>query len=188
MVGYACGTRAERDLHFQSPAARTVCKKTSVKGPESRNGTKICSGRDHQYQSRQGKGTRRRCSPRVRAFPYAGSRIAKPDPSSAASNASPFHHANRRVEISAQLPGFELPKAIAVEQREFDERLAESLDAMAARIEGRSTGVQQTLQEARARLERSIQGYRPKGTSEGRFDALLLLGRKIESSILSLTN
>ncbi len=88
----------------------------------------------------------------------------------------------------AQLPGFELPEAIAVEQREFDDRLAESLDAMADRVEGRSTGVQQTLQEARARMERSIQGYRPKGTSEGRFDALLLLGRKIESSILSLTN
>jgi multidrug resistance protein MdtO len=88
----------------------------------------------------------------------------------------------------AQLPGFELPEAIAVEQREFDERLAESLDAMADRVEGRPTGVQQTLQEARARLERTIQGYRPKGISEGRYDALLLLGRKIESSILSLTN
>jgi multidrug resistance protein MdtO len=88
----------------------------------------------------------------------------------------------------AQLPGFELPEAIAVEQREFDDRLAELLDAMAARMEGRSGGVQQTLQEARARLERTIQAYRPKGTSEGRFDVLLLLGRKIESSILSLTN
>jgi multidrug resistance protein MdtO len=88
----------------------------------------------------------------------------------------------------AQLPGFELPEAIAVEQRKFDDQLAESLDAMAARMEGRSGGVQQTLQEARARLERTIQAYRPKGTSEGRFDGLLLLGRKIESSILSLTN
>jgi multidrug resistance protein MdtO len=88
----------------------------------------------------------------------------------------------------AQLPGFELPEAIGVEQRQFDDRLAESLDAMADRVEGRSTGVQQTLQEARARLERTIQGYRPKGTSGGRYDALLLLGRKIESSILSLTN
>jgi hypothetical protein len=64
----------------------------------------------------------------------------------------------------------------------------ESLDAMADRIEGRSTGVQMTLQEARARLERTIQAYRPKGTSEWRFDALLLLGRKIESlSCPSLT-
>ena len=87
-----------------------------------------------------------------------------------------------------QLPGFELPEVIAVQQREFDDRLAESLDAMADRIEGRSTSVQQTLQEALARLERTIQTYRPKGTSEGRYDALLLLGRKIESSILSLTN
>jgi len=88
----------------------------------------------------------------------------------------------------AQLPGFELPEAIAVEQREFDDRLAESLDSMADRIEGRSTDAQQTLQGARTRLERTIQAYRPKGTSEGRYDALLLLGDKIESSILSLTN
>jgi hypothetical protein len=59
---------------------------------------------------------------------------------------------------------------------------------MADRLEGRSTGAQQTLREARARLERTIQAYRPEGTSEGRYDALLLLSRKIESSILSLTN
>jgi hypothetical protein len=59
---------------------------------------------------------------------------------------------------------------------------------MADRVEGRSMGVQQTLQKARARLERAIQGYRSKGISEGRYYALLLLGRKIESSILSLAN
>jgi multidrug resistance protein MdtO len=88
----------------------------------------------------------------------------------------------------AQLSGFELPEAIAVQQREFDDRLAESLDAMADRVEGRSRGAQEKLQDARARLERTIQAYRPKGTSEGRYDALLLLGRKIESSILSLTS
>ena len=88
----------------------------------------------------------------------------------------------------ARLPGFELPEPIAVQQREFDDRLAESLEAIADRVEGRATGEQQTLQDVRTRLERTIQAYRPKGTSEGRFDALLLLGRKIESSILSLTN
>jgi multidrug resistance protein MdtO len=89
-----------------------------------------------------------------------------------------------------QLPGFELPEAIAVQQGEFDDRLAEALDAMAARMEDRSGGAQEKekLQEARARLERTIQTYRPKGTSEGCFDALLLLGRKIESSIIFLTN
>jgi multidrug resistance protein MdtO len=88
----------------------------------------------------------------------------------------------------AQLPGFELPEAIAAQQREFDDRLAESLDAMADRVEGRSTGVQRTLQEACVELERTIQGYRPKGISDGRYDALVLLDRKIESSILSLSN
>jgi multidrug resistance protein MdtO len=90
----------------------------------------------------------------------------------------------------AQLPGFELPEAIAAEQREFDDRLAESLDAMAARMEGQSRGAQEKdkLQEARTRLERTIQAYPPKETSERRFDALILLGRKIESSILSLNN
>jgi multidrug resistance protein MdtO len=88
----------------------------------------------------------------------------------------------------AQLPGFELPEAIAVQQREFDDRLAESLDAMADRVEGRSTGAPQTLQEARARLERTIQPYRLKEATAGRFGALLLLGHKIESSILSISS
>jgi hypothetical protein len=66
--------------------------------------------------------------------------------------------------------------------------MAESLDAMAGRVEGRSTGVQQELQEAGSRLERAIQAYRPKETTVGRYDALLLLSRKIESSIRSLKN
>ena len=42
---------------------------------------------------------------------------------------------------------------------------AESLAATAARMEGRSRGAQEKLQEARARLERTIQAYRPKGTA-----------------------
>ena len=92
----------------------------------------------------------------------------------------------------AQLPGFELPEAIAIKQREFDDRLAESLDATAARMEGQPVGAQdqdkEQLQEARACLERAIEAYHPKETSEGRFDALLLLSRKIESSILSFAN
>jgi uncharacterized membrane protein YccC len=74
--------------------------------PESGNGTKVCSGRDHQYQSRQGKGSRRRCSFGVRTFSRAGSRFAKLDPSSAASDASAFHHANRRMEISGTTAWF----------------------------------------------------------------------------------
>lgn len=88
----------------------------------------------------------------------------------------------------AQLPGFELPQVIAVAQREFDDRLAESLDAMADGIEGRSTPVQQTLEDALANLDRAIQVHRPTGVLAGRLQALLVLGRRIESSMVSLTN
>jgi multidrug resistance protein MdtO len=89
----------------------------------------------------------------------------------------------------AQLPGFELPQVIAVAQREFDDRLAESLDRMADGIEGRSTPVQQTLEDALAKLDRAIQVHRPTGVlAAGRLQALLVLGRRIESSMVSLTN
>jgi multidrug resistance protein MdtO len=87
----------------------------------------------------------------------------------------------------AQLPGFELPGAIAVKQREFDDRLAESLDAMAARMEGRFMSVDLTLEDAVARLERAINIY-PKAALSSRFQALLVLGRRIESSMVSLTD
>jgi multidrug resistance protein MdtO len=88
----------------------------------------------------------------------------------------------------AQLPGFELPDPIAVELREFDEQLARALDAMADRIEERSTGSQQTLQDALTQLERALQVYRPDRALAGRFQALLVLGRRIESSMAALTN
>src|SRR6201999_3410239 len=60
-----------------------------------------------------------------------------------------------------QLPGFELPEAIAVLQREFDDRLAKSLDAMADQVEGRILGVYLTLEDAVARLENAIKIYYP---------------------------
>jgi uncharacterized membrane protein YccC len=56
------------------------------------------------------------------------------------------------------------------------------------RIEGRSTRVQQTLEDALAKLDRAIQVQRPTGPLAGRLQALLLLGRRIESSMVSLTN
>jgi multidrug resistance protein MdtO len=88
----------------------------------------------------------------------------------------------------AQLPGFELPQPIAAKQREFDNQLGRALDAMADRMEIGSTGVQQTLEDALAQLERAIQAYRSDGALVGRFQALLALGRRIESSIVSLNN
>ena len=86
------------------------------------------------------------------------------------------------------LPGFELPEAIAVEQREFDDRLAESLNAMVARIEGRCIGVQLTLEGTVARLESAMEIYHPKGVLASRFQDLLVLDRRIELSMMSLAN
>ena len=88
----------------------------------------------------------------------------------------------------AQLPAFELPQVIAIEQREFDDRLAESLDAMAARIAGRLKDIEPRLEDAVARLENAINLFHPKAASSSRFQALLVLGRRIESSMVSLTN
>jgi len=88
----------------------------------------------------------------------------------------------------AQLPGFELPVAIAVRQREFDDQFAESLEAMAERLEGRFMVVQLRLEDAVERLERAINIHHPKGALASRVQALLALARRIEFSMVSLTN
>lgn len=88
----------------------------------------------------------------------------------------------------AQLHGFELPDPIAAELRDFDEQLARALNALADRMEGQSTGVQQTLQDALARLERAVQVYSPEGALAERAKALLVLSRRIESSMQALAN
>ena len=38
----------------------------------------------------------------------------------------------------AQLPGFEMPKALILQQRQFDDRFALTLEIMADRLEGKS--------------------------------------------------
>jgi len=87
-----------------------------------------------------------------------------------------------------QLPGFELPEVIAVQQRDFDDRLAESLDAIADQVEGRILGVHLTLEDAVARLENAIKIYHPRGPLASRFQALIVLGRRIEVAMVSVTN
>jgi len=88
----------------------------------------------------------------------------------------------------AQLPGFELPEAIVAEQREFDNQLAESFDAMAARMEGQSMSVELRLKDAVSRLENAINIYHAKAALFSRLQAVLALGRRIESSMASLAS
>ena len=89
-----------------------------------------------------------------------------------------------------ELPGFELPEAVATKQREFDDDLAQALDAMGDWLEGgRLPEEQPTLAKRLLILERTVQTYSaaaPQDTFRSRFDALLALYRRIESVATSL--
>ena len=62
------------------------------------------------------------------------------------------------LKYRLRLPGFELPEDVAVAQREFDDELAETLDAMADRIDGRSTGVRESrVEHCFKHLEQTVQ-------------------------------
>jgi hypothetical protein len=77
-----------------------------------------------------------------------------------------FAHADRRVKYRAQLPSCELLSPISARWREFDDQLARSLEALAERIEGHSTGVQQTLEIALTQLEPPIKNYGTAGVAD----------------------
>jgi multidrug resistance protein MdtO len=69
-----------------------------------------------------------------------------------------------------QLPGFELPEAVRVCQREYDERSAQTLDDVADAIEGKPTGVKLSAQDSLKLLERLLQECR--GAESQRFPAI----------------
>ncbi len=90
----------------------------------------------------------------------------------------------------AHLPGFELPESIAAGQGEFDENLARALDAMADRLEGRSTDKRFSLENGFALLERAVQDARRHEPQEclstPRFQTFLSLHEKLQTLITSL--
>ena len=83
----------------------------------------------------------------------------------------------------AQLPGFELPQTVAVAQRAFDDELAEALEAMADRIDGRASQIKLS-QGSLAPLELAVRAYegseRQQETADG-FRAFLSLHRRTET-------
>jgi multidrug resistance protein MdtO len=94
------------------------------------------------------------------------------------------------LKYRLELPGFELPRPIAAAQREFDNNFASTLEAMAQRMEGRSPAEQPTLENWRARLERTVESYRPQEPQQtlvAKFQTLLSLDRRIQSLMISLT-
>jgi multidrug resistance protein MdtO len=88
----------------------------------------------------------------------------------------------------AQLPGFELPDTLVAAQRGFDDELAQTLEAIADRIEGRPSQVE-LFEESLARLERAVstyEGSEPQPAPADRFQAFLSLHRRIETLTSSL--
>jgi hypothetical protein len=68
---------------------------------------------------------------------------------------------NASLRPRLQPPGFEFPESVRLAQREFDNRLAEMLERMADRREGKESGRNDDFKDAFERLERTVR------TSEG---------------------
>jgi multidrug resistance protein MdtO len=88
----------------------------------------------------------------------------------------------------ARLPGFELPHSVGAAQRAFDDELAQALEAIADRIEGRPSQVG-LFEESLARLERAVstcEGSEPQPETPDRVQAFVSLHRRIESLTSSL--
>jgi multidrug resistance protein MdtO len=89
----------------------------------------------------------------------------------------------------AQLPGFELPKAVITQQRQFDEGFALTLEAMSDRLEGKPPPQYPAFKDSGAHDESKI-GAPPQAaeqTSADRDTTLLSLRRRIQTLIASLT-
>src|SRR6266404_5812816 len=87
-----------------------------------------------------------------------------------------------------QLPGFELPKPVAMAQQEFDHHLATTLDGMADRMEGKSSEGSDNFRRSVKSLDQTIRTYYSEKSHEvtAQLGTFLSLSRRIESLTLSL--
>jgi multidrug resistance protein MdtO len=88
----------------------------------------------------------------------------------------------------ARLPGFELPHTVGAAERTFDDELAQALEAIADRIEGRPSQVGH-FEESLARLETAVSAYEesePQSETADRVQAFVSLHRRIQSLTSSL--
>ena len=93
------------------------------------------------------------------------------------------------LKYRLNLPGFELPPKLQAEQKEFDEWLAQMLDSMADRIEGKAPPVNKHQESFVERLEKAIQLSRLEEsgpTSAPQMQTFLSLSRSIEALTISL--
>jgi multidrug resistance protein MdtO len=88
----------------------------------------------------------------------------------------------------AQVPGFELPTALATQQRQFDEGFALTLEGIADRLEGRSSE-SPSFEDSTPHHAENVEAYLkgPEQTVSDRDSALLSLRRRIQNLTASLT-
>jgi multidrug resistance protein MdtO len=95
------------------------------------------------------------------------------------------------LKYRLQLPGFELPPAVRAAQREFDDHLANALDGMADRLEGKAPEGKDDFEYAFERLEntaRSCCSKGPQGLLAPELRTFLALSRSLENVTSSLDN
>jgi multidrug resistance protein MdtO len=89
----------------------------------------------------------------------------------------------------ARLPGFELPEPVHEAQKEFDHQVAITLDSMADRMEGKSTGEKAALEISVDYLEQVVRRTalnHPQEAFGAQLEACLILSRRIETLLSSL--
>jgi multidrug resistance protein MdtO len=59
------------------------------------------------------------------------------------------------LKYRLRLPGFELPEAVSLARQEFDNHLADTLEGIADRMEGKVSEVRENLEASLERLERT---------------------------------
>jgi multidrug resistance protein MdtO len=87
------------------------------------------------------------------------------------------------LKYRAQTPGFELPTEVLAAQKEFDNQSAAVLDGIADRLEGKSSGGKEDVQESFAHLEqaaRKVDAQLPRHPLDAQVRALLVLSRRSE--------
>jgi multidrug resistance protein MdtO len=93
------------------------------------------------------------------------------------------------LKYRLQLPGFELPQPIRLAQRDFDEHLAAKLEAMADRLQNKTSPETQDLEPSLAHLQESVRSFRSaQASGTANIQTFLLLSRRIESLATSMEN
>jgi len=95
------------------------------------------------------------------------------------------------LKYRLQLPGFELPPAVRAAQREFDDHLANTLDGMADRLEGKAPEGKDDFEYAFEELENTVRSCcskGPQGLIAPELRTFLALSRSLENVTSSLDN